>query len=106
MSDKHRNFSPQFKAEAVPLVVTAGRPVAEAARELEINPGTLGSREHAWRRNNPEPEPEMSPVERARLSDWRRFRRAVRRRRERISRAQSTDVAGPTHHRNIAAEAY
>ena len=67
--EKRRKFSPQFKAEAVQLVVTTGRPVAEVARELEINPGTLGNWVHAWRTDNPETEPEMSPAERARLSE-------------------------------------
>lgn len=69
MPEKRRKFSPQFKAEAVQLVVASGRPVAEVARELESNPGTLGNRVHAWRRDNPEPDTEMSPVERARLSE-------------------------------------
>lgn len=69
MPEERRKFSPRFKAEAVQLVVTTGRPVAEVARELEINPGTLGNWVHAWRRDNPEPEPEMSPGESARLSE-------------------------------------
>ena len=69
MPEKRRKFSPQFKAEAVQLVGTTGRPVAEVARELEINGGTLGNWVHAWRRDNPEPEAEMSAVERARLSE-------------------------------------
>lgn len=69
MPEKRRKFSPQFKAEAVQLVVTTGRPVAEVARELEINGGTLGNWVHAWRRDHPEPEAEMSAVERARLSE-------------------------------------
>lgn len=69
MAEKRRKFSPQFKAEAVQLVVASGRPVAEVARELQINEGTLGNWVNTWRRDNPEPEPEMSPVERARLSE-------------------------------------
>ena len=32
-----RKFSPQFKAEAVQFVIETGRPIAEIARELEIN---------------------------------------------------------------------
>lgn len=69
MPEKRRKFSPQFKAEAVQLVVSTGRPVVEVARELQINEGTLGNWVNTWRRENPEPEPEMSPVERARLSE-------------------------------------
>lgn len=55
MPEKRRKFSPQFKAEV--------------ARELEINPGTLDNWVHAWRNDNPGSEPEMSPAERARLSE-------------------------------------
>lgn len=69
MPEKRRKFSPQFKAEAVQLVVASGRSVAEVARELQINEGTLGNWVNTWRRDNPEPESEMSPVERARLSE-------------------------------------
>jgi transposase-like protein len=66
---KRRKFSAQFKAEAVQLVLQSGRPVAEVARELQINDGTLGNWVNDWRRENPEPEPELSPVERARVAE-------------------------------------
>lgn len=42
MPQKRRKFSPQFKAEAVQMVLETGRPVAEVARDLQINEGTLG----------------------------------------------------------------
>ena len=42
-----RKFSPQFKAEAVQLVIQSDRSIAEVAGELDINPGTLG-RAGAW----------------------------------------------------------
>jgi transposase len=69
MSERRRKFSSQFKAEAVQLVLETGRPIAEIARELQINEGTLGNWVNSWRRENPEPEPEMTPVERARVSE-------------------------------------
>ena len=47
----------------------AGRPIAEIVRELQINEGALGSWANAWRRENPEPEPEMIPAERARVKE-------------------------------------
>jgi transposase-like protein len=56
MPEKRRRFSPQFKAEAVQLVIESGRPVAEVARDLGIN--------DAWRRDNPEPERALTPMER------------------------------------------
>ena len=66
MSERRRKFSPQFKAEAVQMVLETGRPIAEVARDLGINEGTLGNWVNVWRRENPEPEPELTPVERVR----------------------------------------
>jgi transposase-like protein len=43
MSEHPRKFSPQFKAEAVQMVVSAGKPIAEVARDLGIHAGTLGN---------------------------------------------------------------
>lgn len=37
MPQKHRKFSPQFKAEAVQMVIETGKPVAEVARKLGVN---------------------------------------------------------------------
>jgi transposase-like protein len=62
-----RRFTDQFKAEAVQLVLQTGRPVAEIARDLQINEGTLGNWVNVWRKENPDPEPELSPVERAKM---------------------------------------
>ena len=67
MSQGRRKFSHQFKAEAVQLVLETERPIAEIARELEVNEGTLGNWVNTWRRENPEPEPDLTPVERAKV---------------------------------------
>ena len=69
MAERRRKFSPQFKAEAVQLVIETGKPIAEVARDLGVNDGTLGNWVKAWRDANPEPDPEMSPVERARVKE-------------------------------------
>jgi len=68
MPEKRRKSSPQFKAEAVQLVIESGRPVAEVARDLEINDGTLANWVNRWRRDNPEPEKALTPVERAHVA--------------------------------------
>src|SRR4051812_5701732 len=55
MPEQRRKFSPQFKAEAVQMVLETGKPIAEVARDLEINEGALGNagsgagRGAAWR---------------------------------------------------------
>lgn len=69
MGQQRRKFSPQFKAEAVQFVLESGRPVAQVARELQINEGTLGNWVKAWREANPEPEKGPTPVERQRISE-------------------------------------
>jgi transposase len=38
-----RKFTAEYKAEAVELVINSGRPIAEIARDLGINEGTLGN---------------------------------------------------------------
>lgn len=35
-----RKFSPQFKAEAVQMVIESGRPTAEVARDLDMHEAT------------------------------------------------------------------
>lgn len=69
MAQKRRKFSSQFKAEAVQMVLETDRPVAEVARDLQINEGTLGNWVNVWRREHPETEPELSPVERAHVAE-------------------------------------
>ncbi|MEV4383824.1 transposase [Streptosporangium sp. NPDC049644] len=44
MTRRRRQFSPEFKEEAVRMVLDGERTVASVAREFGINPGTLGSR--------------------------------------------------------------
>ena len=66
---QRRKFSHQFKAEAVRLVLQSGRPIAEVARELAINEGTLGNWVNAWRNENPAADPELSPTDRARMRE-------------------------------------
>ncbi|MFF1570484.1 transposase [Streptomyces sp. NPDC058293] len=44
MAEKRRRFDAEFREGAVRIVAETGRPVAEVARELGINEGTL----HTW----------------------------------------------------------
>jgi transposase-like protein len=69
MPEQRRKYSPQFRAEAVQMVLETGKPIAEVARDLGINEGTLGNWVNLWRRDNPEPVPELNPVERARVKE-------------------------------------
>jgi len=87
MSERRRKFSPQFKAEAVQLVLQSGRPIAEIARELQINEGTLGNWVNRWRVENPEPDPELTPVERAHLREMQAEIRQLRMENEFLKKA-------------------
>jgi transposase-like protein len=69
MTEHRRKFSPQFKAEAVQMVIETGKPIAEVARDLGVHDGTLGNWVNAWRREHPEPDQALTPVERARVKE-------------------------------------
>lgn len=43
MAQKRRKFSPECRDEAVKMVVVESRPIAEVAREIQVNEGTLGT---------------------------------------------------------------
>ncbi len=52
MPRDRRKFSPEFKDEAVKAVIMNSRPIAQIARELGINEGTLGNWAAAYRREH------------------------------------------------------
>jgi transposase len=87
MPEHRRRFSPQFKAEAVQMVIETGKPIAEVARDLGIHDGTLGNWVNAWRRGHPEPEKALSPVERARVEELEDENRRLRMENEFLKKA-------------------
>jgi transposase len=87
--EKRRKFSSQFKAEAVQLVIQTGRPITQIADELQINAGTLGNWVNTWKRENPEPETELTPVERARVKEMQEEIRELRLENEFLKKAAS-----------------
>lgn len=73
---KRRNFTPEFRREAVRMVVEGGSSVAGAARDLGISAGSL----HQWIRqhkidHSPNESGELTTVERKEL---RKLRAKVR----------------------------
>ena len=76
---QHRTkFTPEFKEEAVKLVIETSRPIAEVARELGINEGTLGNWTNAYRRDHAGEEPALTVSERARLRELENENRELR----------------------------
>ena len=67
-----KSFSPEFKDEAVKMVIETSRPIARVAKELGINEGTLGSWVSACRREHAGEEPPLTVKERARLRELER----------------------------------
>jgi len=87
MSSKRRKFSPQYKAEAVQMVLETGKPIAEVARDLGINEGTLGNWVNVYRTSNPEPEAPLTPMERARVAEMQEELRRLRMENEFLKKA-------------------
>ena len=78
MRERRRKFSPEFKDEAVKMVIESSRPVAEVAREIQVNEGTLGNWVHKYRVEHVDEEPPLSISERARLRELEREVRELR----------------------------
>lgn len=62
-----KEYSPEYRDEAVKFVIETSRPVAEVARELGINEGTLGNWVNRYRKEHAGEEPALDVSERARL---------------------------------------
>ncbi len=77
-SRQRARFTPEFKDEAVRLVIESGRPIAQVARELRINDGTLGNWVAKYRDEHPVAESPLSLSERARLAELERENRQLR----------------------------
>ena len=67
MSTSRRRYSAQFKDEAVQMVVQTGQPIAQVARDLRVNEGTLGNWVHLWKLDHPDPEPEVTVFDREKM---------------------------------------
>jgi transposase len=73
-----KSFSPEFKDEAVKMVIETSRPVAIVAKELGINESTLGGWVTAYRREHAGEEPPLSVPDRARLRELERETRELK----------------------------
>lgn len=71
MTTRHRKkYTPEFREEAVRMVLDSSRPIAHVARDLGLNEGTLGNWVNNYKKEHgPDEEPELSVNERARLRE-------------------------------------
>lgn len=76
---QRRKYSPEYKDEAVKMVVeNPGRSVAAVARDLGIHEGTLGNWVSLYRKKHPVDEEPLTISERARLRELERENRELR----------------------------
>lgn len=87
MSQRRRKYSVEYKDEAVKMVIETSRPIAEVARELGINEGTLGNWVNVYRREHADEEPALTLSERARLRELERENRELRMQSEFLKKA-------------------
>jgi len=62
-----KEYSAEYRDEAVKMVIESSRPTAQVARELGVNEGTLGNWVNRYRREHAGEEPPLGISERARL---------------------------------------
>ena len=86
MPETRRQFSDEFREGAVRIVRETGRPIAQVARELGINAGTLGNwvaKDRAGRGDRPQ----LSEDERVELARLRRENTELRMQRDVLKRS-------------------
>jgi transposase len=87
MPERRRKFTPEFKDEAVKMVLDGSRAIAEVAREIHINEGTLGNWVNKSRVAHADEEPPLSISDRARLRELERENRELRMKTEFLGKA-------------------
>ena len=95
MPRDRRKFSPEFKDEAVKAVIMNSRPIAQIARELGINEGTLGNWVAAYRREHADEEPALELGERARFREAERLVRELKMENEFLKKAAAYFARDP-----------
>jgi transposase-like protein len=87
LRERRRKFSPEFKDEAVKMVIESSRAIAEVAREIQVNEGTLGNWVNKYRVEHADEEPPLSVSDRARLRELERENRELRLKAEFLGKA-------------------
>ena len=95
VSRAKRVFSPEFREDAVRLVIDSSRPIASVARELQIGEGTLGNWVNVYRRDHVGEEPALDVSERARLRELERKYREVKLENEFLKKAAAYFAQDP-----------
>lgn len=87
MVERRMKFTATFKEEAVKMVIESSRPIADVAREIHVNEGTLGNWVNRYRKEHAGEEPPLSVSERARLKELEDENRELRMKNEFLGKA-------------------
>jgi transposase len=90
-----KNYSPEFREEAVKMVIETSRPIAQVARELGIVEGTLGNWVNTYRREHAGEEPPLTLNERARIRELERETRELKMENEFLKKAAAYFARDP-----------
>src|SRR5215470_5210671 len=88
MGKARRKYTDAYKAEVVELVINSGRPVAEIARELGINDGTLGNWMNMAKQRGEVTDKPLTIDDRARLKELEDENRRLRMEREILKKSR------------------
>lgn len=89
VAGRHRKqYTAEYRDEAVKMVLETSRPIAHVARELGLNEGTLGNWVNRYRtEHGPDEEPDLNISERARLRELEAENRELKMKNEFLGKA-------------------
>ena len=87
MGQARKKYTQEYKDEAVELVISSGRPMAEIARDLGINEGTLGNWVNTARKSGKLKDKPLETDERAELKELREENRRLKMERDFLKKA-------------------
>jgi transposase-like protein len=82
-----RVYTPEFRGEAVKIVLGSGKAVAAVARDIGVHEGTLMNWVNKYRREHPDTEQPLNMSERAELKQLRDETRELRMERDFLKKA-------------------
>ena len=87
MGQARKKYTQEYKDEAVELVISSGRPIAEIARNLGINEGTLANWVNTAKKSGKLKEKPLDTDERAELRELQDENRRLRMERDFLKKA-------------------
>ncbi|MDR7304542.1 transposase [Haloactinomyces albus] len=95
MATSRRRHTAEYRNHAVELIRESGKPIAEVARDLGINEGTLANWTNKARQSDADDEKPLTTSERAELEQFRNDYHTVRMERDFLRRAAEYFASHP-----------